>query len=123
MLPGWAIAADVATSATFVAALPEVGTRSRGNRSLVSGNLSERRRIVSIDNVSIGEFAVRWFTYRGMAFSCRWSEGYGSGHVTVNVTVSAGISNMAVEGSGGAEEGGIGLGLAFEFFGVGENAA
>jgi len=46
-----------------------------------------------------------------------------SRHVAVDGSVSAGVCNMTMERGDGMEECGVGFGITFEVFHVGENAA
>ena len=67
-----------------------------------------------------------WYAYRdefGTARRGGRTECDSAGHVTVDGSVSAGIGDVTVERGDGAEECGVGFGIAFEVFHVGENTS
>jgi len=59
----------------------------------------------------------------GSARGGRRAECDRSGHVAVDGSVGAGMCNVTVEGGDGAEECGIGFGVSFEVFHMGENTS
>jgi len=61
-----------------------------------------------------------WYTYGG---ECRRAECDRAGHVAVDGSISAGVGNVTMEGGDGMEECGVGFGVTFEVFHMGENAA
>jgi len=76
--------------------------------------------------ISITSRERTWYAYRGecgRACGGRQAKCDCSGHVAVNGSVSAGIGDVTVEGGNGMEECGIGFGVTFEVFHMGENAA
>ena len=79
-----------------------------------------------MDLISIGNRRNVGGAYRsvhGSTCGCRRAKRDRSGHVAVDGSVSAGVHNMTVEGDDGMEKCGIGFGVTFEVFHVGEKAA
>ena len=59
----------------------------------------------------------------GSTRGCRQAECDRSRHVTVDGSVSARTGDVTMEGGDGTEECGVGFGITFEVFYMGENAA
>ena len=79
-----------------------------------------------MDLVSIIGWKRAWYAYRdefGTARGGGRTECDCARHVAVDGSVSAGIGDMTVEGGDGTEECGVGFGITFEVFHVGENTS